>query len=1123
MTKLPILRLNDIKTTMKYLLLVLFSLIILCDLSLAAGEQDLITVKGSPFAIAAKKKTEVTWNGEKLIDGDWHSWIANQDVGSSTDKFEIFRGIGWQYTNVWNEKQPLPWRREIGISPDGKKIELTFQSHQDALMTSYPASMITYKILVPLTALENATWEAMTGRSYNAAWKSGNLSINTPDGDIVGLKARWISFTTPHGKITFDFNPHGLTTYYTASEANAIQSLWSLIKKKDMIEMSFSVPATNYGGALHSKLTIFEGDRNDYLDHHAVDYYHYFSEIPAEQLYCFGGRSPAFVNAGTSGFEPAKGFGWHHPEDLVLSGNHLNGVLYSSVSSTRPNSFETSNLRPGLYIVTIRSAALRKKTGPFTISLNGKEVFQNIRVDSGQVVNLNVVRWIEEGKAELKFEGDWAVSVLGFQLFMHTQEDYSFRRAFWLRNNGFCPDVLYANYFDEPPMYGKSVSYSPLAGQVEDISAIPELPELETALPSNDEEGLLWRYTSPLGTLGPDNYGSFSEFNTPRKIKERLKQIREGGVQAVILNGFLSRHTFPTHLKRVEKNIRKIVKTGHKTGMKFIDHQDLSILWNMDMGFRFLAAHPEYLQRTHTTGLPNWGICPINPLFNEGYFTPYIIDHIRNTRIDGLMVDEVTFHGSNFCNCDHCRESFTKATQLILPDDETNSLLRNRSSKLWKAWIEWRKHAIAQWRIDLSRATHAINDAFSNMQYYSEGGFLRDYASYEQGGDLPLSAKSMDFLGTEIMSRDIWDDYRYTFASRHMYNSLRETYGSPVFGLVYPLDEINYAIMGWAMNNMLGQVTWSLGSIQGEERLNAYSGWKENMNIKTATPVVDMAIIFSRRTRDWATDNTIYPQELMGTSQMLSEHHIQHTFILDDALLNQDLSRFRILLAPGMDCVSDEQLIRLKEYVINGGTLYLTGDALKYTSFGELRDAPTFGTTFPEINTEADWVETTLGSGRIIYSRHRYGINDFCTSFTIGNIYQYTPNAGLTALHEKNISMVTGNTLSFQALSIPPKVLTSVYVDFKEGKKVTMVHLLNATGVKIKNGDKLPLPDPTFEKISEDLIFELSAPVISSIYYASPDTPGHQTVRAEKTGDGRFRITVPAGTVDKYGIVYITH
>src|SRR5690606_10830132 len=105
----------------------------------------------------------------------------------------------------------------------------------------------------------------------------------------------------------------------------------------------------------------------------------------------------------------------------------------------------------------------------------------------------------------------------------------------------------------------------------------------------------------------------------------------------------------------------------------------------------------------------------------------------RNTNLDGLMIDECTFHGNNFCNCVYCREAFTKATGLVLPDDETNPVLRNRQSKLWKAWIEWRKHAIAQWRIDLSKATHKINPSFCNIQYYSEGGFMHDGASYEQG------------------------------------------------------------------------------------------------------------------------------------------------------------------------------------------------------------------------------------------------------------------------------------------------------------------------------------------------------------------------------------------------------
>jgi len=372
--------------------------------------------------------------------------------------------------------------------------------------------------------------------------------------------------------------------------------------------------------------------------------------------------------------------------------------------------------------------------------------------------------------------------------------------------------------------------------------------------------------------------------------------------------------------------------------MKFLDHQDLTILWNMDMGFRFLAAHPEYLQHSITNGLPTWGICPVNPLFNKDYFFPYITDFIKNTGIDGLMIDECTFHGSNFCNCDYCRKDFTESTGLILPDDEASLLLRNRDSGLWKAWIEWRKNTIAKWRIDLSKISRELNPDFCNIQYYSEGGFMTDYASYGQGGDLALSARSMDFLGTEIMSRDVWDDYRYNFSSRHMYNSLRETFNSPVFGLVYPAGKVSSALIGWAMNTMLAQVTWSLGGENEFKIMDNYTGWKETMNNLSAIPAVDAALIFSRKTRDWSVKNKdSYSEELMGTSQFLSSKQIQHTFILDDALLNQDLSRFPVLLAPGLECISDEQAGKLRNYVSSGGTLFLTGNACRYSSYGEPR------------------------------------------------------------------------------------------------------------------------------------------------------------------------------------------
>jgi hypothetical protein len=1110
---------------MRYLILVL-CWVVLCVEVPASGTQKVLRVTGSAFAISAEENIEVTWNNEKLISGDMHSWLTIQTVGAAAEHFEVSGGKGWQFANAWSTKSQLPFRRELGISPDGGKIEINFQSHQDALMDSYPSDTIFYRMYLPLSSLNNCSWEALTGRSYNAEWSSGTLYADTPDGDIVGADARWMSFTTPGGNITFDFNPQGVTTYYVAA-ANNINSQWSVEKRGNMIEMTLAIPATSYGGALTGKVTIFEGDRSHYGKHHAVDYYHYFSEIPSERLFCFGGKSSEdFINAGTEAYVESKGYGWVDAGSLHLAGGNLTGALYTAATSSRENTFATTNLRPGLYLVTIRSSALEQPVGPFHVSLNGEEVFSKISIDNGSVANLTCVRWIEGGKAEIKLEGEWALSVLGYQLFMHAEEDFEFRRGFWLKSDGYCPDVMFGNYYETPPVYGKSVTKIPLAGRVGEINKIPELPELETVLPDQESEELLWRYTSPLGTMGPSNYGSFNEFNTPALIKKRLEQVRHGGVEAVILNGLLSRHTFPAHLDRVEENISETVEIGHEMGMKFLDHQDLTILWNMDMGFRFLAEHPEFLQHNHTEGLPTWGICPINPLFKVGYFFPYILEHIRKTDLDGLMVDEITFHRNNFCNCIYCREAFTKATNLVLPDDETNPLLRNRSSRLWKAWIEWRKNAIAQWRIDLSKALQAINPDFCNIQYYSEGGFIRDGASYEQGGDLALSARSMDFLGTEIMSRDVWDNYRYNFSSRHLYNSLNETYHSPVFGLVYPIGQINYAILGWAMNNMVGQVTWSMVDFKGADKMNRYTGWKENMNNRSARPFADIALIFSRRTRDWSPENKdSYPDEIMGTSQLLTALHIQHTVILDDALLNQDLSRFRVLLAPGLECISDLQVDKLKKYVINGGTLYLTGDAGCFTSHGEPRTRRAFADWFENegmnITDHAGVVLANPGKGRVVYCSERLGLNDFCKSHTIKSTYEYLPDAKLTALHEKFLRQVLGTELSFEAIAMPAKLLTSVYRESRNGEDITLVHLLNATGVRVKNGDILPLPDPAWGEIKGDLIFEISLPSISNSYYATPDAPGHRPVKVEKVIEGRYRIIVPEGTVEKYGIVYL--
>jgi len=1098
-----------------------------CFFLLLAGTvlqaQEMMTVDDSPFQISAGRDMAVKWKEQALISGDFFSWINDGTVGGNAEHVDGCTINGWQTVNVWNSSAIAPYRRETGLSPDGKKIELTFQTHQDALMEHYPAPSLTYKLLLPAALFANATWDAFAGRSQSSKWSNGTFDASMPDGDIISA-ARWITFHTAKGAITFDFNPHGVTTYYV-NGINTMVSQWKVAKEGDRIALSFSTPATHYGGDFTGKLTIFEGDKDAYLNRHAVTYYHYFSELPKEQLYAFNQKTGKdFVYAGTDVFDSGKGFGWQNPQGLAIAGGELPGALYAACSSTQPNTFTTYGLRPGLYLITVKTSALNRNEGPFDLSLNNEKIYRDIRVEKGKVANMTFVRWIDDGCADICLEGDWAVSVIGFQLFMHRDEDYSFRRGNWLKPDGYCPGVLYANYYDTPPVYGKAVSYAPLSGIVKEINEIPRFPELETALPDQQADQLAWRFNSPLGTMGPDNWGTFNEFNTSELIEKRLQQIQDSGTGAVILNGFLSRHTYAAHLERVEENIRQTVEEAHRKGMKIIDHQDLTILWNADMGFRFLAEHPGFLQYNHANGLPTWGLCPANTDFNQGYFFPFIDNHIRKTGIDGLMMDEACYHYANFCNCPFCREAFTRISGLVLPDDETSTLLHNRSSRLWKTWIEWRKHAMAQWRIDLSKLSHRINPYFSNLQYYSEGGFLLNAASYGQGGDLPLSAKSMDFLGTEIMSRDVWDDYRYNFTSRNMYNSLRETYGSPIFGLVYPVGVFNYALIGWAMNNMFGQATWSLVDYDNRAKMNDYTGWKEDMNKITSAPYTDIAVVFSRTTRDWSKNAGNYPKEIMGLGQFLSERHVPHTFILDDAITIRDMSGFRTLLAPGMDCMSDEQEQTLKQFVGNGGVLFLTGDAGLFTPLGEARDKRTFGDILTAAKlaeaAEKDWIEVKYGNGKIVYARSNSMINEFCPSFSLENVYRFAPDPVLSASNAKMWANIVNGEL-FKSVSIPSRVMVTAYRDSAGERNAVMVHLLNATGVKVKDGDTLPLPVPTWEPILEDIIFEITLPSFKTAYYASPDAAGHQKVNVKKTGKNRYRVTVPKGTVDKYGIVYL--
>ena len=176
--------------------------------------------------------------------------------------------------------------------------------------------------------------------------------------------------------------------------------------------------------------------------------------------------------------------------------------------------------------------------------------------------------------------------------------------------------------------------------------------------------------------------------------------------------------------------------------------------------------------------------------------------------------------------------------------------------------------------------------------------------------------------GTEIMSRNVLVSYRAVAAYRKFKNAFREAYGCPVFGLVYPIRVSEFAYFGWALNNMNAQVTWYISGRPQSKEAN-YTAFADNMDLRTARPAAENAILFSMQSRDWGQRMPYYPDPL-GTAECMNDLHMQYTTLIEPSLKYDKLKHYKTVMVPSASCLSDEQVKELLKYVRYGGRLFIS-------------------------------------------------------------------------------------------------------------------------------------------------------------------------------------------------------
>jgi hypothetical protein len=115
--------------------------------------------------------------------------------------------------------------------------------------------------------------------------------------------------------------------------------------------------------------------------------------------------------------------------------------------------------------------------------------------------------------------------------------------------------------------------------------------------------------------------------------------------------------------------------------------------------------------------------------------------------------------------------------------------------------------------------------------------------------------------------------------------------------------------------------------------------------------VADVAVLHTWPSMAYSISDTYVPTTLM--EQVLIQYKVPFDILFDEDM--GEIGRYQEIILPGQECVGDAQVQQLLEFVRNGGTLLLTGNAAQYNQWRERRRVNPFLPARKE------------GKGRIVY------------------------------------------------------------------------------------------------------------------------------------------------------------
>ena len=1024
---------------------------------------------------------------------------------------------GSRVWNRWCEDEARAVRLEVAARADGA-VEITMAGQVPWDAKNRRRAVI---LGIPDAVFSGKKWHSIIGTNHDFNYGEAEGAFEP------GMKQLKTRFLAVDG-LTFDFNPFGPADSRSASvdgwrHVDGMWGVWRVLPREGggwTVGCGNEV-MTTWGGYLGAKLVIREGEFEDYDKIHSLRAFTYNVSFDADRLLSFGAPATgSFYSNGDLRYTAARGYGWLHPNwpkrKTVIG--HPSGAYYSCVKGSGDAAYRFAPLCNGWYFFTF---SLGNPTGldcRFTATANGREILSGLAAEKGNVRHVTVPIHVSEGKLDVNFSGEWAVSAMGLQRLLLDEEDFSFSRGTW-HVDGFEPGLLHRNCdVKAPACIAVRDDTFELVEPGTEFPGSPRMPPAEVEQPPADMPSLAWTRNARIFRLF-NNSSSLGDLDAPGALDAYFDhEIKGRGINALMLSGMLSRHTFAGQLDRGLESVKHVCDIAHRRGMKVIDHWDATLLWNIGEGFRAMSERTPELLISTRGWLPSWQLCIMNPEMRRKLFD-YARRNVAECGVDALQIDEIEFWGHG-CVCKYCREAFRRDTGWAMPTDETSPAWGD-GTPFMKVWKTWRIRKSTDFLVALRRSLKDEKPDLVISTYATPNGLFTTYGSLEHGRDVADLARTVNFFGTEVMARALLRSARAEIPfHRTMAGLFTYTSGAPVWNWYYGQDWQN-DYTAWAFSEMMAQTPF-LAEVDKTAETPDYPTFTAGMKRPGAKLVAEIALLFSATSRNWNKGQSV-KGDLLGTAQALEALHIPYIVIPDASLNDEALKPFKVLFVGASHCLSDSQIAAIRSFAERGGVVRLSTLAGAYDEFGEKRDRWPFADVFgfePRIDKASkEVVSRPCGKGRMVWSSAPRGEKFELASLVTGTNLAYAATPEEEAeFHEEVAGWA--NAAKWWDVSAPDKVYTSVW---REKDGAIAVHFLNTTGVNNKTGEKIvdAAPVPAFPQLKEDIRFAVPANGATHATATSPEFSGERELKATLLPDGRTEVVVPKELLGAYLFVRV--